>query len=80
MFKSNFCFLGYAAKKFVAGDVHAAQGSSPHRVSDGQRRTRQLPKAKTRLSGSSVQQFVPRDTVHLQRTPTRLQFSRTASG
>lgn len=59
IFLSYFVFLGYPAKKCVVGDVQAAQASSPHRVSDGQRRTRQLPKAKTRLSGSSVQQFVP---------------------
>jgi hypothetical protein len=36
----------------------AAQLSSPHRVSDGQRSTRQLPKVKTRVSGGIVQQFV----------------------
>ena len=53
MFQTLLLFLGYPAKKYVAGDVHAAQASSPHRVSNGQRRTRQLPKAKTRLSGGT---------------------------
>src|SRR5438045_9781890 len=58
MFQTLLLFLGDPAKAYVAGDVQAAQLSSPHRVSDGQRRTRQLPKAKRRVSGSSVQQFV----------------------
>src|SRR5437763_16808081 len=53
MFQTLLLFLGYPAKKYVAGDVHAAQASSPHRVSNGPRRTRQLPKAKTRLSGGT---------------------------
>jgi hypothetical protein len=53
MFQTLLLFLGYPAKKYVAGDVHAAQASSPHRVSNGQRRTRQLPKVKRRLSGGT---------------------------
>jgi hypothetical protein len=43
----------------VAGDVQAAQDSSPHRVSDGQRRARQLPKVNSRVSGGIVWQLVP---------------------
>ena len=53
MFQTLLLFLGYPAQKYVAGDVQATQLSSPHRVSDGQRRTRQLPKVKTRLSGGT---------------------------
>jgi len=59
MFQTLLLFLGCPAKKYVAGDVHAAQGSSLHRVSDGQRRTRQLPKVKRRVSSATVQQVVP---------------------
>jgi hypothetical protein len=57
--KTTFFVFGLPAKTYVAGDVQAAQDSSPHRVSDGQRRARQLPKVKSRVSGGIVWQLVP---------------------
>lgn len=62
MFQTLLLFLGYPAKKYVAGDVHAAQASSPHRVSNGQRRTRQLPKVKRKSERQQCPAVCPCDT------------------
>jgi hypothetical protein len=57
--KATFFVFGLRAKTYVVGDVQAAQDSSPHRVSDGQRRARQLPKVNSSVSGGIVWQLVP---------------------